>query len=1074
MDSSVDRGLVRGGHSAMPDIDTDFASDRRQEMKEYLEERYNVNGRQRVFSAGTFSTLKLKAAIKDVARVHRVPLATVNYITAIFDDNMDWTGLFLLAAVNPKVRKFIQDYPQVIEDVRGILGQPKAASIHASAIIVTPEVRDGQSVECFDFLPIRKMDGLLVSEFDGYAVDEIGLLKEDVLATKELAKLSAILALVDQNYGRRLSIEQITSQELEDERTYQLLADGYTQNVFQFSSRGITRFIQDVQPTSIEDLIAINALYRPATLDIGATEDYIRYKHGEIAPVYNFGCYEATKNTYGIMCIAENSEIVTSEGVVPIQDIREGKCVLTEDGSYQKVLSVFEKGRRPTIRIRTNFGKELICTSDHKILTQHGWKKAKDLIPQNDLIKAFWCAPESPNIGTLRDWCLGIYLANGSSVSRPATISCRDFEEAIAVKSIFDREFELDSVVYHNVRCWDVRLVAKKGYNGKFAAEYKPNQFNQFLKDQNLWGKNVYSKEMPKTPSLLLIMGLLEGDACMGSCLLRLRNQNLASGVFYALQSFRIPSSYYEIEENGNIVYSVAFNLSQHPLPFILRQPRTLISNRPCGQSVPVKYLETVEWTKLPCSVKKNLRMAIKHKHKVFERTVLKYGGKCEHGTWGVVLSIKNDVPKNTYDLSIENNHSFCVGGLIVHNCYQEQFMSIAHTLGGFDLGKTDLLRKAIGKKNAELMATLKDDFIRGAVRNGCPDYEAEEIWLKIEAAGLYTFNRSHAAAYALTAYCGAWLKTNYPSAFYTVALQWADDKEIPQLMSEMELCSQAKIVPPDINVSDVQFFTDYEHERIFWSLNRIKMCGIRTAEYIVAERQKNGAYSSIENFIHRIFRYKLKHYEYWDDPDSTVEAERVPVNARHVKHLILAGCFDTLERVESVTGRYAILQRAASELGFKLSETDFSADCIDKHYFWAMQQITVSGIGAIDYRRIFDNDPSREAIKGKASYMPLRDVLILENEGRRIAVCATVIDVEEHSYKDKTSGEKVLFAKVRLQQNNDLVELVCWNDFYAPHRQEILALKDRIIILTAHIRYSDYTGTNCLNTYKTSILSHL
>ena len=154
------------------DIDVDYASDRRQEMKEYLEERYNVNGKQRVFSAGTFTTLKLKAVLKDVARVHRVPHAIVNYITAIFDDDkMDWTDLFLLAAVNKKVNKFIKDYPLVIEDIRTIMGQPKSTSIHASAIIVTPETKDGDEVECFDFLPIRKMDGLLVSEFDGYAVD---------------------------------------------------------------------------------------------------------------------------------------------------------------------------------------------------------------------------------------------------------------------------------------------------------------------------------------------------------------------------------------------------------------------------------------------------------------------------------------------------------------------------------------------------------------------------------------------------------------------------------------------------------------------------------------------------------------------------------------------------------------------------------------------------------------------------------------------------------------------------------------------------------------------------------------
>lgn len=83
MDCYVDKGLKEGGHSALPDIDVDFASDRRQEIKEYLERRYNINGLQRVFSAGTFTSLKLKAVIKDVCRVYRIPVSTVNYITAI-------------------------------------------------------------------------------------------------------------------------------------------------------------------------------------------------------------------------------------------------------------------------------------------------------------------------------------------------------------------------------------------------------------------------------------------------------------------------------------------------------------------------------------------------------------------------------------------------------------------------------------------------------------------------------------------------------------------------------------------------------------------------------------------------------------------------------------------------------------------------------------------------------------------------------------------------------------------------------------------------------------------------------
>ncbi|MBF0575524.1 hypothetical protein IR022_06035 [Dysgonomonas sp. GY617] len=338
---------------------------------------------------------------------------------------------------------------------------------------------------------------------------------------------------------------------------------------------------------------------------------------------------------------------------------------------------------------------------------------------------------------------------------------------------------------------------------------------------------------------------------------------------------------------------------------------------------------------------------------------------------------------------------------------------------------------------------------------------------------GIVTCN-SHAAAYSLTSYCGAWLKANYPSAFYTVALQWADDKEIPMLMSEMEQCSNAKIVPPDINISKVQFFTDYNTNEIFWSLTRIKMIGIKTVDYIIEERTSNGEFTSIENFIHRIFKYKLKKYQYWDDPDNEQEAGRVPVNARHVKHLILSGCFDKIEQVKAVTGRYTILEKAAFELGFKLSDEEFPNDQVSYHYFWSMQQINLSGIGSIDYRRIYDNSKTRKDIKGKASYMTLRDAMDLDNEGKRIAVCATVIELDEISYKDKQTGEKKTFCKIKLQQNNDLMELICWSEFYSTNRKLVGSLKDKIIIVSAVIRYSDYNGTNSLNTYNTSILDKL
>lgn len=714
IDCFVDSGYLQGPGGSLPDVDTDFQSDRRQEVKEYIEQRYNHDGKQRVFSAGTFTTLKLKAVLKDVARVHRVPVNIVNYITAIFeDDKMTWTDLFLLAATNKKVHSFIMEYPKVIEDIRTLMGQPRSSSIHASALLVTPDTKDGKDMECFDFTPIKKVDGMLVSELDGYSLDEQGLLKNDCLGIKELSKLQAVINICNEKYQAGLTFQSIVQSNLADPKVYSLLQKGYTQNVFQFSSKGMTKFLVSMKPDKIEDLIAANALFRPATLDSGSSDRYVDCKLGDADPVYLWGTYNAMKNTYGVLC-------------------------------------------------------------------------------------------------------------------------------------------------------------------------------------------------------------------------------------------------------------------------------------------------------------------------------------------------------------------------------YQEQLAQIAREVGGFSLGEGVKLVKLISKKKVDKILALRDKFMAGANQNGCPKEDAEAIWHMFEVAGGYLFNKSHATAYAVTAYAGAYLKANYPTAFYTIALQWADDDEIPTLMSEMELCSNAKIVPPDINVSDNTFYTDYQTNEIFWSLSRIKMLGVKATEWIVNERQVRGHFTSIENFIDRVFRYKLKKYQYWDDPDDMDEIKRCPVNARHVRNLILAGCFDKIENAQSVVERYAILEKAANLLGFEITEKDIPSDLRDKHYFWSQQQIAVSGIGAIDYKRIYDNSEAKTKIKGKAAWALLKNILDPDYDGKRVAICASIVDIEEKKFKDKKTGENRIFCKILLQQNNDLTEMIIWNDEWATARAEftkggnLSQAKNKMLICSAQVKYSDFTGNNNLQLYKSSIVSVL
>lgn len=706
IDTFVDDGYLQGEGGSLPDVDNDFQSDKRPEVKAYTERRYNKNGLQRVFSAGTYTTLKSKACLKDVARTMRIPTSIVNYITAIIDDDKcDYTGLFKLAATNKKVAKFMGDHPQLFEDVRTLMFQPRSSSVHASALLITPDTKDGETMECFDYVPIKKVDGILVSENDGYELDELGLLKNDCLATKELSKIHQTLDLVNTVYHQDITLEKLATGSLDDEKVYEVLANGCTQNVFQFSSHGITKFLTEMKPTNIGDLIAANALYRPATM--GNLDDYVNCKKGLVAPVYLWGTYNSLKDTFGLVV-------------------------------------------------------------------------------------------------------------------------------------------------------------------------------------------------------------------------------------------------------------------------------------------------------------------------------------------------------------------------------FQEQIVMMAREVGGFSLGEGVKLVKFVSKKKTDKIRSMKDKFMAGAEKNGCPQEDADKIWAQIEAAGTYCFNKSHATAYAVTAYAGAWLKVHYPTAFYTVALQWADDNELVALMGEMEAISNAKVVPPDINVSEDIFHTDYNTNEIFWSISRIKQLGAKAVQWIIDERKKNGEFTSITNFIDRVFKYKLKKYEYWDDPDNEEEATRCPVNARCVLNLILAGCFDKVEHAGSVIERYAIIEKAAEQLGFEIKEKDIPADMRGKHYFWSQQQVKVSGIGSVDYKRIYDNSAIKPQLKGRVSYATLQSIMPNEMDGKKVGVCATVVEVEEKKFKSKKTGGEETFCKLLLQQNNDLCECIVWPEEYKSMRPQLIDSKNKLIIFSATVKYSDYAGKNNLQFMKRSLLEVL
>lgn len=984
LDCLPGNGFSQGGAGSLADCDIDFASDRRQEIKEYLERRYNMNGKLRVFSAGTYSTMKLKAVLKDVCRVHKVPVSYVNYITAIFDDdNMSWTDLFILAATNKKVNKFVKDYPQAIEDIQGLMGQPRSASVHASAIIVTPSKKDGEEMECFDYTPIKRVDDILVSELDGYSIDETGLLKNDCLGIKELSKIQMVIDECNRVYNAGINFEALVRSGLDDKKTYEVLSKGFTQNVFQFSSAGMTRFLMDMKPGCINDLIAANALYRPATLESGSMQKYLDCKRGDVAPVYLWGTYNALKDTYGQLTYQEALAQMAQEV---------GGFSLGEGVSLVKYIS-----KKKTDKIREMKGKFMKGA------------KAKGC-PKEDAV-LIWDMIESGG-SYLFNKCISgketLYRTNGGKW----VPTIEEMYRIMNDKEYAERTGHIE--LHHKYR--------SKGYGMSFSLNEHQRLVKNYIIDIRHMGKQSLYRITLEDGKTLDVTSNHTHPTKRG----KIRTDELIPGNDYMFVNIghMQQNTGYRFTDKG-VVNDIWYHNNDKQQPYILnsRKGHLGFTKRPNSEFVRLHHYRRnlMKNTCEECG-KSNCRLEIHHVN----------GDHSECG-------------KNYNNLK-----TLCV------SCHKKAH----YAMGRIKMGERGL--------NTALKKVKSVEYIE---EGDVYDIEMEAPYHTFSTMkGIVTCN-SHATAYAITSYVGAWLKANYPAAFYTVAFQWADEKEIVALMSEMEQCTQTQIVPPDINVSGGKFFTNYQTDEIFWSLSKIKMLGNKAVDFIIAEREKNGKFSSIQNFIHRIFRYKLKKYQYWDDPDDEHEAIRVPVNARHIKHLILAGCFDKVENVKAVTERYHILDTATKELGFKISQTDFPASMTGKHYFWSIQQISVSGIGSIDYRRIYNNSQAKDKLRGKTSYMTLHDALELSKEGKRIAVCASVAEINEISYKDKISGESKKFCKLKLQQNNDQIELVMWSEFYIAHKKEVAELKDKMIIVSAVIKYSDYSHSNNLQTYKTSIL---
>jgi DNA polymerase-3 subunit alpha len=292
--------------SAMPDIDIDFEGKRRDDVKKYIEDKY---GLQNVCSIGTYNRMKSKSAIKDMARVEGADFVLSNSVTKALieksSDPLNWGQVFEQAQQNPKIKSFIKKYPKVFKFLKPVLLQTRSASIHASAVVIVPENdMEGNKMKIWDWIPVRKYHAknAIISEWEGKYMDIAGYLKEDILGIAQLDKFKYILELIKINRNEEIIFSDIP---MDDKETYDYFKKGWNEDVFQFGTGGLKSYCDEVKPENIEDLIAINALYRPGPMNSGAHKDFVKIRRGLKKPEFDKGMKEVTKSTAGLYIYQE-------------------------------------------------------------------------------------------------------------------------------------------------------------------------------------------------------------------------------------------------------------------------------------------------------------------------------------------------------------------------------------------------------------------------------------------------------------------------------------------------------------------------------------------------------------------------------------------------------------------------------------------------------------------------------------------------------------------------------------------------------------------------------------------------
>ena len=892
----------------MPDIDTDIEDARRDEVLQYVRERY---GADKVAQIITFGTMASRNAIRDVGRALGVSYAECDYIAKLIPSGPGGMTLSEARENIAELKELYESNEQIaklLDIATRLEGVARHTSIHAAGVIITKE-------PLTKYVPLQraaKDENIIVTQYAMTQIEHLGLLKMDFLGLANLSILQQAVRVIRKTRGLDIDFRSLP---LDDTASYELLSRAESTGIFQ---------LECLSGDTIVSNTTIKKLYERQDKKV---LESVYVDKGEVHKNTILGVFKSGKkqlynliatNDWHIKASAEH-QFMTSEGWKKLKDIQPGDKVLMKTNAKHLLYST--------------------CLTCGKQIS--GQKEARSIFCYR-CSASFYSNPSKPESREKISQAQFKHYANGGTpwnkgLTTETNPKLKSIGQAIS-KSLAGLTLEMK---YGTERAAKIRSEMSQKMQGEknhmFGVK-APHRHGGFREDLGHYVRSNWEADFARILNLHNLPYLYEPETFP----VVLPDNQKANYT----PDFYVPSedTYYEIKGwmHERDQQKIDAFIAQYP------EKNLVVINTTRFAELALQYKSYIAW-ECPQIPKKNfayveikeiIPAGIEESYDIAMQAPgnnFVANGFLVHNSGGMKRYLKELKPTQFEDIIsmvalyrpgpmdaipdfIESKHGRkeitylhpilkpileISYGVIVT---QDQVLEVARKFAGFSYGQADVLRKAVGKKIKALLDEQRDKFINGAVATnsdqGVTEALATRVWEFVEPFARYGFNRAHAACYALIAYQTAYLKAHYPVEFMS-SLLTSDTNNLDRIGIEIAECREMgiEVLTPDVNESFVEFgaifYPDADKEKqkydsyIRFGLGAIKNVGLHPAEAIVKERAESGQFKDLSEFLTRC---------------------SLILNKKVLENLTMAGALDSLgERGQILYNLEAILKFLSS-----------------------------------------------------------------------------------------------------------------------------------------------------------------